>query len=272
MNSWWRIIGVLAIALLFIMPALPVAFAEKTSPDAVKVSVEVRGHRKYFNPTFNDYIYRQSFYLFGGNDVQWWQGGAVFIYNVTSNVAKQKIDILTRHMMELFKDLGFVTVAGVVKPVYVKIVYWFDGVILYEGLYFVDRNGTVTIEWSEGKPLVVTVNSIATINASTAQYLGRADWTFTEVNGGRAIHYPELVVEAPVGHYEFLVVPREGVVSVDEDLNHYGARKTIYLGGGPDLHAVTVGETVLGSHAIGYVLSDAGTFYDREPDLKILYD
>ncbi|MEM2448960.1 MAG: hypothetical protein QXT14_08450, partial [Candidatus Bathyarchaeia archaeon] len=235
--------------------------------------ISVRGHRKYFNTAIGDYTYYQSFYLFGGEDIRWWQGGAVFEYYLPNEVAKQKIDILTKHLMDLFKDLGFVLVAGIVKPTYVKIVYWFDGVLLYEGLYFVDGNGTVVVEWSEDKPLTVTISSVAIINASTVKYLGRADWEFIKINGGTAILYPKLTVEAPIEAYEFLVVPREGVVVVDSSYNYYhNASKTVYLGGGPELYKVSIGETVYGSVVNGYELGDSATFYDREPILKIVYD
>lgn len=268
MNLWRKAVGVLAVALLL---TLPVALA--VSSETMALEISVRGHRKYFNTAVGDHTYYQSFYLFGGKSIQWWQGGAVFEYHLPSEVAKQKIDTLTRHLMGLFKDLGFVLVAGTVKPKYAKIIYSFDGVLEYEGLYFADANGTVIVEWSEGKPLTITISSVATINASTAEYLGRADWKFVEINGGTAILYPRLTVEAPLGDYEFLVIPREGVILVDTSYNYYhNASKTVYLGGGPELHKVKVGEKVYGNLIKGYDLSDSSTFYDREPGLKIVYD
>ncbi|MEM4006103.1 MAG: hypothetical protein QXT92_00395 [Nitrososphaerota archaeon] len=268
MNSWRKVSSVLAVVLLL---TLPTALA--VEQETAKLSISVRGHREYFNTAIGDYTYYQSFYMFGGKDVQWWQGGAVFEYYLPNEVAKQKIDMLTKHLMGLFKDLGFIIVAGTVKPTYVRIVYWFDGVLLYEGLYFVDGDGTVIVEWSEGKPLTITINSIAIINASTAQYLGKADWKFIEMNGGTAILEPELTVEAPVGDYEFLVVPREGVAKIDTSYNYYhNASKTVYLGGGPELHHVKVGEKVYGNVVKGYDLSDSGIFYGRDPALKIVYD
>ena len=130
------------------------------------------------------------------------------------------------------------------------------------------------VEWSEGKPLTITVYSVATINASTADYLGSADWEFIPVNGGHAIKSPELSVSLPKGEYQFLVVPREGFTGVTETIsNFYGNEsKTKLFGGGPTIHQVEIGETVYGNTVSGYALRDSGTFYDREPILKIVYD
>jgi hypothetical protein len=208
-----------AIAILTLL-AIPLALAEQT------MTIELETHRKYYNPTIGDYVKHASFYLFGGEDIQWWSGGAKFIYALPSEVAKEKIDTLTRHLMELFRDLGFIIVAGTVKPVYVKVVYAFDGVLEYEGFYFADGNGIVIVEWSLGKPLVVTIEATATINASTAKYLGKADWEYRYVNGGYAIGYPELAIPKPKTEtYELLVVPREGFSGITETVRNYWGKR-----------------------------------------------
>jgi hypothetical protein len=250
-----------AIAILTLL-AIPLALAEQT------MTIELETHRKYYNPTIGDYVKHASFYLFGGEDIQWWSGGAKFIYALPSEVAKEKIDTLTRHLMELFRDLGFIIVAGTVKPVYVKVVYAFDGVLEYEGFYFADGNGIVIVEWSLGKPLVVTIEATATINASTAKYLGKADWEYRYVNGGYAIGYPELAIPKPKTEtYELLVVPREGFSGITETVRNYWGNetRTVLLGGGPEIYKID-------PTAYGYTLRDSGTFYGRFPALEIVYD
>ena len=253
----WTIPVLLVIALLVV--AVPVNAT-------ATMTIDVRAHREYYNTELKDYTTHMSFYLFTGDDIQWWQGGAVFVYDVTSEYAREKIDILTINMMKLFKDLGFIIVAGTVKPTYVKIVYNFDGVLEFEGLYFADEAGVVTVEWSEGEPLVITVLAKATINASTAEYAGRADWDRVKISGGWAIIYPELAIPVPDKPIQALVVPREGIVATAEIRNYYGNEtRARFLGGGPEIHAI---EPVAG----GWTLTDSPLFWDRDPAIKILYD
>jgi len=261
MKTWFRLFSIIA-SLMLLLAFLPPLFAAET------INISVETHRPYYNPEIGLYVKRASFYLLGGEDIQWWQGGAVFKYYLPSETAKQKIDIVTRHLMEMFRELGFIIVAGTVKPIYVKIVYLFDGVLEYEGFYFVDGNGTVTVEWSLGKPLVITVNAVATVNASTAKYLGKGDWEYIYYNGGYGIRSPELAIPRPQAEeYELLVVPREGFTGITIEVENYYHNETraYLLGGGPESYKID-------TSAYGYTLKDSGTFYSRHPSLEIVYD
>jgi len=250
--------SIMLATMLLLLIVLPISAAPT-------MTIDVKAHREYYNTELKDYTKYESFYLFTGDDIQWWQGGAVFVYDTTSDVAKQKIDILTKALMGLFKDLGFVIVAGTVKPTYVKIVYNFDGVLEFEGFYVADEAGVVTVEWSEGEPLVITVLAKATINASTAEYAGRADWGRVKISGGWAIIHPQLTIPMPSKPIQALVVPREGIVATTEVHNYYrNETKVKFLGGGPEIHMI--------KPATGWTLTDSPLFWDRDPAIKILYD
>jgi hypothetical protein len=255
----WKILSVIVVAsMLFLV--LPLASAER------KMSIEVQTHRPYYNYEIGDYTRYASFYLFQGEDIRWWQGGAIFLYYLPSEVAREKIDTLTRHMLELFKDLGFVIVSGVVKVTYVKVIYSFDGVLLYEGYYFADEDGRITIEWAIDKPLNITIEAKATIDASTAEYVGRGDWRIREYNGGRGILWPELEIPMPQKEVELLVVPREGFSGITTEVHNYWSNETriFYLGGGAEVYRVE-------PHYPGYVLKDSGTFWARYPIIQVKY-
>jgi len=261
MARWLSIISASTLMLLLVVMMLPFAAADNA------MTIDLETHRQYYNSDLGAYVNSAGFHLFGGEHVEWWQGGAVFIYYVNNSEAKAKIDTLTRGLMALFKDLGFIAVAGTVKPTHVSITYVYSGVIEYEGIYFADTNGTIRIEWSEGKPLIIVVRALAAVNASTAKYYGRADWRRVTINGGTAIMEPEITVHVPQGcrEYEFLAVPVEGVVASDEGVETWwGDRSTIYLGGGPELSRVT-------TDVPGWTLHDSPLWYGRYIALAYVY-
>jgi len=248
----------LAIMLVLSMPA---------AATSSQLTISVQTHRRYFSHEVGFETVYASFYLFGGRDVEWWQGGAVFMYVLPNEVARQMVENLTRALVNTFRDLGFIIVSGTVKPRYVRMVYVFDGVLEFEGFYFADEDGTVTVEWSEGKPLVITVECKATVKAETASYLGRADWRLIEANGGIGILWPEIKITPTGDRMKLLVVPREGYTGITEQVsNYYGNEtRTLYLGGGPALHEID-------ANAYGYSLRDSGTFWGRFPAVKVVYD
>jgi len=254
-----------------VIPAIMLAIALALSIPAVaasrQITISLQTHHRYFSHEIGSETMHASFYLFGGDDIEWWQGGAVFIYTLPNEVARERIDALNKALINLFKDLGFIIVAGTVKPTYAKIVYKFDGVLEFEGFYFVDDNGTITIEWSRGKPLIITIESKATIRAETAEYLGRADWRIVEINGGRGVLWPEIKITPTGDRMKLLVVPREGYTGITTQVANYyrNETRTLYLGGGPALHEVD-------THAPGYSLRDSGVFWGRHPAIKVIYD
>lgn len=249
--------AVYLIPILAILLALPVAFATTNEYRFTAETVH-----EYYSPILGGYTHKAAFRLLYGENIQWWQGGVKFVYTNASG----KIEILTRHLMELFHDLGFVTVVGTVRPTYVKIVYQFDGVLEYEGFLFADSNGSVVVEWSYGKPLVVTVYSMVTANASTAKYLTGADWKWVDITPNvQQLQYPEARVSLPNGVYDILLVPRDGYILTHYEPTKCGTSIPYNLGGAPKLHRLTFDD-----RTPGFVLRDSGSFYSRLPVMKFV--
>jgi len=255
-----------ALLLIILLLAVSVLIIPVTATTNTMV-IRLQTHHKYYSYEIGSETTYASFYLFIGEDIEWWQGGAIFIYSLPSEVTEKKIDALTRGLLNLFKDLGFITVAGAIKPAYVKIVCIFDGILEYEGFYFVDENGIVTIEWSVGKPLVITIKAKATIDINTTKYVGRADWKKIPINGGIGILWPEIEIPMPDKPVELLVVPREGFTGITTEVfNRYrNETRTVMLGGGAESYKIE-------PYWPGYILKDSGTFWGREPIIKIVYD
>ena len=260
-NTMRREIPILLCITLLALSMIAPAFAAET------MLIEVETHRKFISPYTGNVVRHASFYAFTGDHIQWWTGGAIFIYNVNGTEAKAKIQNFTQSLVKLLKDIGFIIVAGTIKPVYAKIVYTFDGVLEYEGFYFVDDNGSIMIEWAEGKPLTITITAKATINASTATYAGRADWGEIKVPGGKAYIIPRLEIPLPDKPIQVLVVPREGFTGITTDVSNYyrNETRTYMLGGGPEAFTI---EPLPGE----WTLHDSATFWCKHPALKIIYD
>ena len=241
---------------LMLLAALPAVLATGYS-DVVLV---VENGRKYIGP---DGLQTKlvPFWYVAGDEISWWQGGARFVYY--ENASAQKVQTLISGLMTMFKDLGFVTLAGTVRPYYCFIVYKFDGILEYEGYWFIDGDGKVVVEWKEGEPLNITVYSKATVNVSASKIdsYGGADW-------GGLWGWPTATMDLPKLPYEILVVPRDGIVETDEAGVNYGPRSEtrvqieeltlireigpypIYLGGGPELNVIT---------SVGSLLNPSGS-------------
>jgi hypothetical protein len=216
----------------------------------------------YYNPTLGHNTHTTSFWILYGENIQWWQGGIQFVYTDPSD----KIEILTKHLMSLFHDLGFITVVGTVKPTYAKIVYQFDGVLEYEGYLFADGNGSVVVEWTYGKPLVITIYSMVSANASTAKYLSGGTWEWVrESQYVSRLKFPESTVSLPSGTYDFLLIPREGYITTVYEKTRCDTTIPYNLGGSPKIHRFT-----LDGNSPGFILHDGGTFYSRLPVLKFV--
>jgi len=260
-NTMRREIPILFCIILLAFSMIVPAFAAKTMP------IEVETHREFVSPYTGNVERHASFYAFTGEHIQWWAGGAVFIYNVNGTEARAKIQNFTQSLVKLLKDIGFIIVAGTVKPIYAKIVYTFDGVLEYEGFYFVDDNGSIVIEWAEGKPLTITITTKATINASTATYAGRADWAEVKVPGGKAYITPKLEIPLPDKPIQVLVIPREGFTGITTEVSNYyrNETRTYMLGGGPEVFTIEPSPA-------GWTLHDSATFWGKYLALKIVYD
>jgi len=210
----------------------------------------------------------RDFHAFVGDNIQWWQGGATLIYNLPSDVAKEKISSLLRHVSDLFQEYGFIVIAGSVRAKSVLVTMAFDGVVEYEGLYFADDNGTIIIQWSENNPLVITILSKVVVNASTAKYAGKSSIETVKVNGGVGYPWlkPRLSIPASGDSIQVLIVPigePEKMLVVD---NYYhNETKTCYLGATPSLYR-------LKPWSLGYTLTEEHVFWCRVPALKIIYD
>lgn len=258
-NMNWKILSVIVVASMLFL-TFPLASAEQ------KMRIEVQTHRPYYSFEIGEETTHASFYLFQGEDIRWWKGGAIFLYYLPSPVAREKIDTLARGLVQLFKDLGFVIVAGTVKVTYAKIVWKFDGVLEYEGFIFADEDGTVILEWSVGEPLNITIESKVVIDASTAEYVGKGEWKVIEVNGGIAYLWPEVQMPMPEKPIQLLVVPREGFTGITTEVVNFYKNETrvFYLGGGPEIYKVE-------PYYPGYVLKDSGTFWARYPIIQVKY-
>jgi len=210
----------------------------------------------------------RDFHAFVGDNIQWWQGGAIFIYNLPGDAAREKISSLLRHVSDLLQEYGFIVVAGSIRSKSVLVTMAFDGVVEYEGLYFADDNGTIIIRWSENNPLVITILSKAVVNASTAKYAGKSSIKVVKVNGGIGYLWPNPQLDIPVNgdSVQVLVVPvgrPEKMLVVD---NYYrNETKTCYLGATPSLYR-------LEAWSLGYILPEEHVFWCRVPALKIVYD
>ena len=61
----------LAILLVLFIPAVATSH---------QLTISVQTHWRYFSHEIGSDTMHASFYLFGGGDIEWWQGGAVFVY------------------------------------------------------------------------------------------------------------------------------------------------------------------------------------------------
>jgi hypothetical protein len=81
-NTMRREIPILFCIILLAFSMIVPAFAAKTMP------IEVETHREFVSPYTGEVERHASFYAFTGEHIQWWAGGAVFIYNVNGTEAK----------------------------------------------------------------------------------------------------------------------------------------------------------------------------------------
>ena len=208
-----------------------------------------------------------AFYYVYGDHIEWWQGGAKFIFGTDTDEYKT----VEEFMLALPSMLGIDVLEGEIHLIggYLKGEYAFNGIIEFKDYMFIDNSGLIIIEWEYEKSLNVTVYSKATVNltASEVEGYGFADWKQRIIGYGRVcdpllgcrvqpIYDSTPVAEIPAGS-EVLVIPVEGVV-LEEDYRGY----TQYLGGGPNLKRVDVSRRIRGGQI----------FWDREPDYWLVYD
>ncbi len=292
-----KILICIGLAFLLLLTTVSIVFAGVSAESTTtKVKLVCYNDRKYFNDFVGDYVYRVSFWAVAGPKISWWRGGIKFTYEADSPIAGEKIDLLTKHIMELFEKLGFITVSGTVKPSIIILVYTFDGILKYEDYLFVDNQGKILVFWKKGEPLTVTIYSKVTINLTASkidQYV-KAEWdwkvTAKDWHGNwvsRYLVFPEVEIEIPAtGTYDILFVPIEGIVLIDragvyrlrpvpeviidiEGLKLVREKHpyTIYLGGGPTLVEVNTEELKTSTiNAIAY-----GSFWHRQPLYNIVY-
>ena len=204
-------VALLLIALLAMTMAT--AIIPASAEETIKVHVTVDNGRHYYNPTIGLYTKKVSFYYITGPRIVWWNGGVKFVY--TENASAINPQKIMQMILRMFRELGFVTIMGEVTPRYFLAVIGFNGILEWNGLWFIDDNGLVVIEWKHGSPVNVTVYAKATVNktASVIEQYGRADWQFKPVDGGTAIMNPTAIIEVPKDEpYQILVLPTEGIV------------------------------------------------------------
>jgi len=204
-------IALLLIALLAMTMAT--AIIPASAEETIKVHVTVDNGRHYYNPTIGLYTKKVSFYYITGPRIVWWNGGVKFVY--TENATAINPQKIMQMILRMFRELGFVTIMGEVTPRYFLAVIGFNGILEWNGLWFIDDNGLAVIEWKQGSPVNITVYAKATVNktASIIEQYGKADWQFKPLNGGTGIMAPTAIIEVPKDEpYQILVVPTEGIV------------------------------------------------------------
>ena len=208
-----------------------------------------------------------SFYYIYGDRIEWWQGGARFILDTTTDEYK----VIEEFMLALPSKLGIKVLAGEIHLVegYLKAKYVFNGIIEFKNYMFIDENGVVVVEWQYGKGLNVTVYSKTTVNltCSKVEGYGFAEWKQRVIGHARicdpilGCRTQPIYDSTPTAHIpagsKILVVPAEGIV-LEEDYRGY----THYLGGGPTL--VEVGDK-------SRTVKAGQIFWDREPDYWFSY-
>ena len=208
-----------------------------------------------------------AFYYVYGDHVEWWQGGAKFVFKPGT----PEYEAIEEFLLSLPDILGIRVLSGEIRLVegYLEAQYAFDGIIEFKDYMFIDHDGLIVVEWEHGKSLNVTIYAKATVNetASNIRGYGFADWEQRIVGYGvvcdpmlgcrrQPIYDSTPIAEIPAGS-EVLVVPVEGVV-LKENYRGYDQ----YLGGGPNLKRVDVSKRIRGGQI----------FWDREPDYWLVYD
>jgi len=209
-----------------------------------------------------------AFYYVYGDHIEWWQGGAKFIFRADTPEYK----VVEEFMLALPSKLGIEVLAGEIHLVggYTKAEYLFDGVIQFKDYLFVDNAGLIVVEWEYGKSLNVTIYSKVAVNltASSVEGYGFADWERRIIGYGKVcspllgcrrqpIYDDTPIAEIPSGS-DVLVVPVEGIVLV---ANYRGYDQ--YLGAGPNFKGnVDRSRRIRGGQI----------FWDREPDYWLVYD
>ena len=238
----------LSVLVVVLIMAMPIAMASPIRG----VHVFTDNGRKYCvgHGDCSRYV---SFWYVAGDRITWRMGGAKFVYY--ENASAQKVQTLMMDLMEMFKDLGFITMAGTVKPTKAYIVYVYDGILEFEDLWFIDDDGRIIIEWSEGNPLNITIYAKATVLKSESHIdsYGLGD--------------REAIIDISKLPYQILTVPREGIIYEDEVFGH-----KVYLGGGAKLNVINqVGTMLVGGKAIvrnGVVVGFQNLRYEPYVDLK----
>ena len=247
-----NVFPIVALLLMFLLVS-PIAATE----NAVKIRVDD-------GRTDN----RVAFYYVYGDHIEWWQGGAKFIFGTGTDEYK----IVEEFMLALPDTLGMKVLAGEIHLIggYLKGEYAFSGIIEFKDYMFIDNDGLIIIEWEHQKSLNVTIYAKTAVNLTASEIggYGFADWEQKVVGymnicipmvgcKVRPIYDDTPTTEIPTGD-DVLVIPVEGTVLT---VNYRGYDQ--YLGGGPNLKKnVDKSRTISG----GMI------FWDREPDYWLVYD
>jgi len=205
------VLSALLLCLLMTATLSAPAMAVKT----VEIHVD-NGRKPYKNVAFY-YVY--------GKHIEWWQGGAKFIFKPGT----PEYEVIEEFMLALPGELGVEVLAGELHLVegYVRAKYIFDGIIQFKGYMFIDNEGVMIVEWVYGTGLNVTIYSKAAVNltASEVEGYGFAGWKKRVIGYGeicdpllgcrrQPIFDSTPTAQVPLGS-EVLVVPVEGIVKME---------------------------------------------------------
>lgn len=198
-----RIIWTMLLLAATIPVIIPNISAEPLAPQTLYLAVD--NNRPYLDDgLWERYV---PFWYVAGENITWWNGGMEFTYKAP--IAQEKVKTITMELLTMFKELGFITVAGATEPEELHLTYVFDGILEYEGYLFLDHAGRIVIDYEKGGELKIAIYAKATVNktASTIYSIGGDDedlWNRPTAT--------ITVLKMPV---EILAVPRDGVIKQD---------------------------------------------------------
>jgi len=249
------------LSLLALLALSPIAVAVADPSVALSVVNPWSFESKYWPDPGNRFT---SFYYVYGTEIDWWQGGAKFVFLPGS----PEYEAVAGFFAALPQSMGLKVVMGQIRMVsaWAHAIYSYKGIVQFKDYMFIDPyGGLIVVDFEHGKSLNVTVYSVATVNLTASRILGYgfANWTYARTEPNTAqVSWPRAVL--PKGT-EVLLVPAEGIVAVD-----YGPLGPSYLGGGPRTAKADV--KLIGAGVPEVTVEAGHTWWGRLPKYWLFYN